>query len=117
MAVSFLSVLSPDGAVKTTRETTKQIRTRKPCREVYLGSLKLTHPIFLIESVSRLNLHLVPIHPDHSGGLAFLGKSAYGFGPVFFAQGAMVAGLVASRVLQRGSLQSLELVTYVISDT
>jgi hypothetical protein len=52
--------------------------------------------------VSRLNLHLVPIHPDHSAGLAFLGKSAYAFGPILFAQGAMLAGLVASRVLYRG---------------
>ena len=52
--------------------------------------------------VSKLNLHLVPIHPDHSAGLAFLGKSAYAFGPILFAQGAMLAGLVASRVLYRG---------------
>jgi hypothetical protein len=52
--------------------------------------------------VSKLNLHLVPIHPDHCAGLAFLGKSAYAFGPVLFAQGAMLAGLVASRVLYRG---------------
>jgi len=60
--------------------------------------------------VSRLNLHLVPIHPDHCAGLAFLGKSAYAFGPVLFAQGAMLAGLVASRVLYRGeSLRSFEL--------
>jgi hypothetical protein len=60
--------------------------------------------------VSRLNLHLVPIHPDHSAGLAFLGKTAYAFGPVLFAQGAMLAGLVASRVLYRGeSLLSFKL--------
>jgi hypothetical protein len=60
--------------------------------------------------VSRLNLHLVPIHPDHCAGLAFLGKSAYGFGPVLFAQGAMLAGVVASRVLYRGeSLLSFKL--------
>jgi hypothetical protein len=60
--------------------------------------------------VSRLNLHLVSIHPDHCAGLAFLGKSAYAFGPVLFAQGAMLAGLVASRVLYRGeSLLSFKL--------
>jgi hypothetical protein len=52
--------------------------------------------------VSRLNLHLVPIHPDHCARLAFLGKSAYAFGPILFAQGAMLAGVVASRVLYRG---------------
>ena len=60
--------------------------------------------------VSKLNLHLVPIHPDRSAGLAFLGKSAYAFGPILFAQGAMLAGLVASRVLYRGeSLLSFKL--------
>jgi hypothetical protein len=60
--------------------------------------------------VSRLNLHLVPTHPDHSAGLAFLGKSAYAFGPILFAQGAMLAGIVASRVLYRGeSLVSFKL--------
>lgn len=60
--------------------------------------------------VSRLNLHLVPIHPDHCAGLAFLGKSAYAFSPILFAQGAMLAGVVASRVLYRGeSLLSFKL--------
>jgi hypothetical protein len=60
--------------------------------------------------VSRLNLHLVPTHPDRCAGLAFLGKSAYAFGPILFAQGAMLAGVVASRVLYRGeSLLSFKL--------
>jgi hypothetical protein len=52
--------------------------------------------------VSRLDLNLVSTHPDRCGGLAFLGKSAYAFGPILFAQGAMLAGVVAGRVLYRG---------------
>jgi hypothetical protein len=52
--------------------------------------------------VSRINLKLIPTHPDRCAGLAFLGKSAYAFGPILFAQGALLAGLVASRVLYRG---------------
>jgi hypothetical protein len=52
--------------------------------------------------VSRINLNLIPTHPDRCAGLSFLGKSSYAFGPVLFAQGAMLAGLVASRVLYRG---------------
>jgi len=52
--------------------------------------------------VSRINLNLIPTHPDRCGGLAFLGKSTYAYGPILFAQGAMLAGLVASRVLYRG---------------
>ena len=64
----------------------------------------------LLWHVSRLNLHLVLIHPDHRAGLAFLGKSAYAFGPILFAQGVMLAGLIASRVLYRGeSLRSFKL--------
>jgi hypothetical protein len=52
--------------------------------------------------LSRLNLHLIPTHPDREGGLDFLGKSAYAFSPVLFAQGALLAGLIANRVLYEG---------------
>jgi hypothetical protein len=52
--------------------------------------------------VSRINLNIVPTHPDRCAGLAFLGKSAYAFGPILFAQGSMLAALVASRVLYKG---------------
>jgi hypothetical protein len=60
--------------------------------------------------VSRIDLNLIPTHPDRCAGLAFLGKSVYAFGPILFAQGTMLAGLVASRVLYRGeSLPSFKL--------
>ena len=52
--------------------------------------------------VSRIDLNLISTHPDRCAGLAFLGKSSYAFGPILFAQGAMLAGLVAARVLYRG---------------
>jgi hypothetical protein len=52
--------------------------------------------------VSRLDLHIIPTHPDRTGGLAFLGKSAFAFGPILFAQGVVLAGLIASRVLYGG---------------
>jgi hypothetical protein len=52
--------------------------------------------------VSRLNLRLIATHPDRAGGLAFLGKSVYAFGPILFAQGALLAGLIASRILYEG---------------
>jgi len=60
--------------------------------------------------ISRIHLNLIPSHPDRCAGLGFLGKSSYAFGPILFAQGAMLAGLVASRVLYRGeSLLSFKL--------
>ena len=57
--------------------------------------------------VNRIELNLIPTHPDRCGGLSFLGKSSYAFAPVLFAQGAILAGVVADRVLYRGeNLQS-----------
>jgi hypothetical protein len=60
--------------------------------------------------VSRINLNLIPSHPDKCGGLGFLGKSSYAFGPILFAQGTLLSAVVASRVLERGeSLLSFKL--------
>jgi hypothetical protein len=52
--------------------------------------------------VSRLNLRLIPIHPDRAAGLSFLGRSTYAFAPILFAQGALLAGLIASQILHAG---------------
>jgi len=52
--------------------------------------------------VSRLNLHLIPIHTDRTGGLGFLGASPMAFAPVLIAQGAVLAGLIASRIFYGG---------------
>lgn len=52
--------------------------------------------------VSRLELHLVPTHADRTGGLGFLGASVTAFAPVLMAQGAMLAGLIASQILHAG---------------
>lgn len=60
--------------------------------------------------VSRMNLNLIATHPDRCGGMGFLGKTSWAFGPILFAQGAMLAGVVASRVLYKGqSLLSFKL--------
>jgi len=52
--------------------------------------------------VSRIDLALQPTHPDRAGGLGFLGNSTYAFGPILFAQGAVLAGLVASKIFYAG---------------
>ena len=52
--------------------------------------------------VSKLNLNLVPTHPDRAGGLAFLGKSAFAFSPILFGQGTLLASQIATRVLYGG---------------
>ena len=52
--------------------------------------------------VRRIDLNLIPTHPDRCAGLAFLGRSSYAFSPLLFAQGAMLSGLIATEVLYRG---------------
>ena len=56
----------------------------------------------LLWRVSRLDLHLVPAHPDLSGGLQFVGASLRAFPLLSFALGAVVAGGVANRVVHQG---------------
>jgi len=59
--------------------------------------------------VSRLNLNLTPTHPDRACGLSFLGKAAYAFGPILFAQGALLSGIIATQILFEGkSLMSFK---------
>lgn len=50
----------------------------------------------------RLHLHLIAAHPDRAGGLSFLGRSSYAFSPILFAQGSVLAGVIASRVVYAG---------------
>ena len=66
--------------------------------------------------VNRIELNLVPTHPDHCGGLSFLGKSSYAFSPILVAQGALLAGVVANRVLYHGEklvLFKLQIVAFI----
>jgi hypothetical protein len=53
--------------------------------------------------VSRIPLDLIPTHPDRLGGLGFLPVTAYAFVPLAVAHGAMVAGLIASRIFYTGA--------------
>jgi len=59
--------------------------------------------------VNRIELNLLPTHPDRCGGLSFVGKSSYAYAPILFAQGTILAGIVADHVLYGGeSLQSFK---------
>jgi hypothetical protein len=57
--------------------------------------------------VSRIDLELIPTHPDRNCGLGFLGGSAYAFSPLLASLSAMVAGLVASRIFHNVPAASL----------
>src|SRR5262245_35787186 len=52
--------------------------------------------------MARLDLRLVPSHPDHAGGLMFVGDSLRAFWLVSFALGVIVAGQVANRITLYG---------------
>ncbi|MCX6552880.1 MAG: hypothetical protein NTY02_18075 [Acidobacteria bacterium] len=53
--------------------------------------------------VSRLELTLVPTHPDRCGGLGFLALVGHAFAPLLVAQGTILAGTIASRIFYAGA--------------
>ena len=57
----------------------------------------------LLWQVSRIQLDLIPTHPDRAGGLGFLSASAYAYSPMLASFSTIVAGLVASRIFFQGA--------------
>ena len=57
----------------------------------------------LLWQVSRIELHLVPTHPDRVGGLGFLSNTVYAFTPLAVAHGALLAGMIANRIFYLGA--------------
>ena len=53
--------------------------------------------------VSRLELNLVPTHPDRVGGLGFLAGTTFAFSLIVVAHGALLAGQLANRIFFVGS--------------
>jgi hypothetical protein len=53
---------------------------------------------------SRMKLHLVPTHPDRSGGLEFLADSVIAFIPLVLSQGVLLAGLISNRIFYGGEM-------------
>jgi hypothetical protein len=53
--------------------------------------------------VSRIELSLVPTHPDRVGGLGFLSNTAYAFGLLVLAHGTLLSGQLANRIFYLGA--------------
>jgi len=53
--------------------------------------------------VSRIELSLVPTHPDHLGGLSFVSGQVYAFTVLAVAHGALLAGNLANRIFFLGA--------------
>jgi hypothetical protein len=53
--------------------------------------------------VSRIDLQLVPTHPDRAGGLGFLTTTVYAFVPLLVAHGVLLSGLIGNRIYHVGA--------------
>ena len=68
--------------------------------------------------VSRIQLSLVPTHPDRVGGLGFLSNTVYAFMLLLTAHGALLAGNLANRIFYLGAALpdfKLEILVLVIT--
>jgi len=53
--------------------------------------------------VARIELSLIPTHPDRLGGLGFLAATTHAFTLLALAHGAMVAAMLANRIFYLGA--------------
>ena len=53
--------------------------------------------------VSRINLRLMPTHPDRAGGLGFLANIVHAFAPLLVAHGVLLSALIADRIFFGGA--------------
>lgn len=56
----------------------------------------------MLWQVSRLDLRLIPTHPDLSGGLGFLASTVYAFIPLLLAHGVLFSGTIANSIFYQG---------------
>ena len=57
----------------------------------------------LLFQVSRIELSLIPMHPDRLGGLGFLAGTVHAFTLLAVAHGAILAGPIANRIFYLGA--------------
>lgn len=55
-----------------------------------------------LAAMNHLNLQLYPTHPDHAGGLGFVGEAQRFFGIVLFAFSCTLSGVIANEILYNG---------------
>jgi hypothetical protein len=56
--------------------------------------------------LSKIELRLLPTHPDRCGGLSFLMFVRFALAPLLLAQGVDLAGVIANRILYAGGILS-----------
>jgi hypothetical protein len=73
---------------------------------------------FLWQVSRHVRLRLNPLHPDRSGGLAFLSQSLHAFAPFVLAQTMAVAGVVGGKIWHEGATLpqfKIELAVWIVS--
>jgi hypothetical protein len=65
-------------------------------------------------AIARMNLRLMPTHPDGAGGIGFLGRTIVPFGAIGMAASAVLSATIAPRVLFAGENIYAELPAYVV---
>lgn len=53
--------------------------------------------------MSRLDLHLLPTHPDRAAGLGFLSQTVYAYVPLALAHGTMLSAAIMNRIFYGGA--------------
>lgn len=67
--------------------------------------------------ISRLELRLMPTHPDNAGGIGFLENTTLAFIPLMLAHGFQVAGVLANRIFHEGKsllIYKIDIATIVL---
>jgi hypothetical protein len=54
--------------------------------------------------MSRLDLHLLPTHPDRAAGLGFLSQTVYAYVPLALAHGTMLSAGIMNRIFYAGAV-------------
>jgi hypothetical protein len=67
-----------------------------------LWGMRLLMFAVMLARIAALDLHLVATHPDHAGGLGFLGDRLYCFFAWLVAVGTTMAGILADRIFYEG---------------
>ena len=57
----------------------------------------------LLWQLARIDLSLVPTHPDRVGGLGFMSQTAFAFIPLAMVHGTTLSGWIATRIFHLGA--------------
>ena len=63
----------------------------------------------LLWRLAGIRLRLLPTHPDHAGGIAFLGQSLFAFAPFILAHSTLLSAMIADRLFRGATLMDFRM--------